>query len=57
MHVRKDLENRIRMEAASQAIENTIQAVEAGMGVRFPRGNTPTESRNIMERILRSRRP
>lgn len=57
MHVRRDLENRIRMEAASQAIENTIQAVEAGMGVRFPRGSTPTESRNIMERILRSHRP
>ena len=40
---RKDREAHIRMEAASQAIENTIQAVEVGLGIRFPRGSTPTE--------------
>ena len=57
MFTRNDRENRIRMEAASQAIENTIQAVESGMGLRFPRGSTPTESRSIMQRILRSQRP
>lgn len=52
----RERENRIRMEAASRAIENTIQAVEAGMGIRFPRGSTPSESRNIMRSILRSQR-
>ena len=43
MYTRKDWENRIRMEAASQAIENTIQVVEDGLGTKFPRGSTPTE--------------
>ena len=57
MYTRKDLENRIRKQAASQAIENTIQAVEDGLGIRFPRGSTPTDSRNIMQSILRSKRP
>lgn len=57
MYTRKDWERRVRMEAASQAIENTIQAVEAGLGTKFPRGSTPTESRNIMQNILRSGRP
>lgn len=57
MYTRKDWENRIRMEAASRAIENTIQAVEDGLGTTFPRGSTPTESRNIMRSILQSRRP
>ena len=57
MYTRKDWGKRIRMEAASQAIENTIQAVEAGLDTRFPRGSTPTESRNIMQTILRPGRP
>ena len=57
MYARKDWEKRIRMEAASQAIENTIQAVEDGLGTKFPRGTTPTESSNIMRSILQSRRP
>ena len=57
MYTRKDLENRIRKQAASQAIENTIQAVEDGLGIRFPRGSTPTDSRNIMQSILRSKQP
>ena len=57
MYTRRDRENRIRKEATSQAIENTIQAVEDGLGTNFPRGSTPTESRNIMRSILQSRRP
>ena len=56
MYTRKDWEKRIRKEAASQAIENTIQAVEDGLGTKFPRRATPTESRNIMQNILRSGR-
>ena len=36
MYTRKDWENRIRMEAASQAIENTIQAVEAWVRYHIP---------------------
>lgn len=43
---------RIRKEAASQGIENTIQAVEDGLGVTFPRGDTPSESRSIMVGII-----
>ena len=46
----------IRKEAASQAIENTIRAVEEALDTEFPRGNTPTESRDIMRRFLQSRR-
>ena len=57
MYPNRDRENHIRMEAASQAIENTIQAVEDGLGTKFPRGSTPTESRRIMRSILRSGRP
>jgi hypothetical protein len=43
----------IRKESASQAIEKTIQAVERALGIEFPRGDTPTESRDIMTQILR----
>lgn len=43
----------IRQEAASQAIENTIQAVEEALGIRLPRRDTPTESRDIMAEFLR----
>lgn len=45
-------EQRIRKEAASQAIEKTIQAVKTGLGTAFPRGTTPSESRNIMRANL-----
>lgn len=45
---------RIRKEAASQGIENTIQAVEDGLGTILPRGDTPSESRSIMRDFLRS---
>ena len=37
---------------ASRGIENTIQAVEEGLGASFPRGSTPSESREIMKEIL-----
>ena len=50
-------EQRIRAQAASQAIENTIKAVESGLGTAFPRGSTPSESRAIMQSILRRRGP
>ena len=43
----------IRQEAASQAIENTIQAVEEALDIQLPRRDTPTESRDIMTEFLR----
>ena len=36
---------------ASRGIENTIQAVEESLGTSFPRGRTPSESRQIMKEI------
>ena len=51
-----DNDEQIRAEAASQAIEKTIQMVEEALGVKFPRGNIPTDSRDIMIDILRSER-
>lgn len=41
-------EERIRIEASSQSSEVTIRGMEERMGVRFPRGANPTESREIM---------
>ena len=41
-------EEQIRMEASSQSIEVTIRGMEVRMGVKFPRGANPTESRKIM---------
>lgn len=41
-------EEQIRMEASSQSIEVTIRGMESRMGVKFPRGSSPTESREIM---------
>ena len=46
-------ETHIRKEAASQAIERTIQVVENQLGIGFPRGSTPTDSREIMALMLR----
>ena len=45
---------RIRKEAASQAIYVTIGMVEDALGVPFPRGQTPSESRELMLNILGS---
>lgn len=41
-------EEQIRMEASSQSIEVTIRGMEARIGVKFPRGSSPTKSREIM---------
>jgi len=49
-------EQRIRAEAASQAIEKTIQVVEEALDVKFSRGIRPSESRDIMREILWSMR-
>ena len=57
MYINGNWEKHIRKEAASQAIENTIQAVEDGLGIKFPRGSTPSQSRDIMKSILRTKRP
>ena len=43
-----------RQEAASRAILRTIRDVEEGLGMGFPRGSTPSESRDIMVESLRS---
>ena len=51
-----DNDEQIRAEAASQAIEKTIQMVEEALGGTFPRENSPTDSRDIMIDILRSTR-
>ena len=56
MRMNGNWEKHIRKEAASQAIENTIQAVEEGLGTKFPRGSTPSQSRDIMKSILRSQK-
>ncbi len=55
MYLPNERERTIRKEAASQAIINTIQAVERALGIEFPRGDTPTGSRDIMTQILRGR--
>lgn len=50
-------EQMVRMEAASQAIEKTIQTVEESLGVKLPRGSRPSESREIMGDFLCQLRP
>lgn len=45
-------EARIRGEASSRSIHKTIRMMETKLGMAFPRGETPSESRAIMiERI------
>lgn len=46
---------RIRMEASSKTIHKTIRKMETASGMRFPRGNTPTESLDLMIEIVVSR--
>ena len=46
-------ESKIRAAASSRTIEITIQGVESATGRNFPRGSTPSESRDIMNDILR----
>ena len=45
---------KIRKESASQAIHKTIEMLETELGIRFPRGRTPSESREIMVEIIGS---
>lgn len=52
MYYSERWKQRIRQEAASQAIEKTIQAVEEGLNTTFPRGGTPSDSRDMMKTIL-----
>ena len=42
-------------EAASKSIYKTIEMVELAVGIEFPRGGTPSESRQIMIDIIASR--
>lgn len=46
---------RIRMEASSKTIHKTIRKMETASGIRFPRGNTPTESLDLMIDMIASR--
>ena len=46
-------ESKIRAAASSRTIEITIQGVESATGKTFPRGRTPSESRDIMNVILK----
>ena len=41
-----------RKEASSKTIYKTIYMVETALGIEFPRGNTPSESREIMIETL-----
>ena len=45
---------KIRKESASQAIYKTIAMLEMELGIEFPRGRTPSESREIMVEIIGS---
>ena len=45
---------KIRKESASQAIYKTIKMLETELGIEFPRGSTPSESREIMVEIIGS---
>ena len=53
-------EDRIRMEAASQSINETIRLIEERLDTTFRRGDTPSASRDIMietlGRLLEERR-
>ena len=46
---------RIRAEAASQAINKTIRLIGEGVRMPFPKAGTPSENREAMIEILRSR--
>ena len=42
----------IKKKAASEAINNTISMVETALGMEFPSGDTPSESRENMINVL-----
>ena len=45
---------RIESASASKAIYRTIEMVESELGIEFPRGETPSESRAMMVETLAS---
>lgn len=46
-------EQRIRMEAASQAINKTIRLMSERTGIPFPLVGTPSDDRDAMIEIIR----
>ena len=48
-------EQQIRQEAASQAINKTIRLISERTNIPFPTVGTPSENRDAMIEILRSR--
>lgn len=48
-------QSRIAASSASQGIERTIQDVEEALNTTFPRGRTPSKSREKMCDILREK--
>lgn len=44
---------RIRKEAASQAIHKTIRLVEQRLNIEVPRVGSPTDNRDLMIEIIR----
>ena len=55
MNGRKESEEHIRKEAASQSINKTIRLVGEGVNIPFSLSGTPTENRDAMIEILRRR--
>ena len=45
---------KIRKESASRAIYKTIEMLETELEIKFPRGSTPSESREIMVETIGS---
>ena len=54
MYMSKASVDRIRKESASRAIHKTIRMIERELEIEFPRGDTPSESREIMVKTLGS---
>ena len=52
IHYTRANEDRIRGDASSRSIHKTIKMVETRLGIELPRGNTPSESRDIMVETL-----
>lgn len=48
-------EQRIRTEAASQAINKTIRLMSERTGIPFPSVGTPSEDRDVMIEIIKHR--
>ena len=45
---------KIRKESASRSIYKTIEMLETELGIKFPCGSTPSESREIMVETIES---